>query len=122
MYAACFSNEFSTFSHKLIYMDFSLSDESNPLPGVDEHATVLTQMELTAQEIHKSLNAILDYQTHHRLREAQGRKRGEDLNERVLWFSIIESSAILIIGITTVIVLRSFFGERKPSQMRYGRL
>lgn len=62
VYAACFSNEFSTFSHKLIYMDFSLSDESNPLPGVDEHATVLTQMELTAQEIHKSLNAILDYQ------------------------------------------------------------
>lgn len=103
-------------------MDFSLADEANPLPGVDEHATVLTQMEQTAQEIHKSLNAILDYQTHHRLREAQGRKRGEDLNERVLWFSIIETSSILIIGITTVIVLRSFFGERKPSQMRYGRM
>jgi protein ERP2 len=124
-YAACFSNEFSTFSHKLIYMDFSLSDSENPLPGVDEHATVLTQMESTAQEIHKSLNAILDYQTHHRLREAQGRKRAEDLNERVLWFSIIETSSILVIGITTVIVLRSFFSEKKPSQMNrssYGRM
>lgn len=103
-------------------MDFSLSDETNPLPGVDEHATVLTQMEQTAQEIHKSLNAILDYQTHHRLREAQGRKRGEDLNERVMWFSILETSSILVIAITTVVVLRSFFSERKPSQMRYGRL
>lgn len=102
-------------------MDFSLTDET-PLPGVDEHATVLTQMELTAQEVHKSLKAILDYQTHHRLREAQGRKRAEDLNERVLWFSIIESIAILIIGISTVVVLRSFFSERKPSQMRYNRL
>jgi protein ERP2 len=102
-------------------MDFSLADE-NPLPGVDEHATVLTQMEATAQEIHKSLNAILDFQTHHRLREAQGRKRAEDLNERVLWVSILESSAILIIGISTVIVLRSFFSEKRPSQMRYGRL
>ncbi|CRK96855.1 CLUMA_CG009954, isoform A [Clunio marinus] len=122
VYAACFSNEFSTFSHKLIYMDFSLTEEVNPLPGVDEHATVLTQMEQTAQEIHKSLNAILDYQTHHRLREAQGRKRGEDLNERVLWFSIIETSAMLIIAITTVIVLRSFFTEKRPSQMKYGRL
>lgn len=78
-------------------------------------------MESSAQEIHKSLNAILDYQTHHRLREAQGRKRGEDLNERVLWFSIIESSAILIIGITTVIVLRSFFTEKRPSQ-RYRQM
>jgi len=103
-------------------MDFSLADEGNPLPGVDEHATVLTQMESTAQEIHKSLNAILDYQTHHRLREAQGRKRAEDLNERVLWFSVIESSSILIIAIGTVVLLRSFFSEKRPSQMRYGRM
>lgn len=101
-------------------MDFSLQDEQDPqLPGVHEQATVLTQMESSAQEIHKSLNAILDYQTHHRLREAQGRKRGEDLNERVLWFSIIETSSILVITITTVIVLRSFFTEKRPSQMRY---
>jgi hypothetical protein len=83
-------------------------------------------MESTAQEIHKSLNAILDYQTHHRLREAGGRKRAEDLNERVLWFSVIETSLILIIAITTVIVLRSFFSEKRPSQIqsniRYGRM
>lgn len=82
-------------------MDFSLADAETPLPGVDAHSTVLTQMEQTAQEIHKSLSAILDYQTHHRLREAQGRKRGEDLNERVLWFSIIETSAILVIAISS---------------------
>ncbi|XP_055525186.1 transmembrane emp24 domain-containing protein 3 isoform X1 [Wyeomyia smithii] len=69
-YVACFSNEFSTFSHKLIYMDFQVGDEL-PLPGIDEHTTVLTQLETSSQEIHKSLNAILDYQTHHRLREAQ---------------------------------------------------
>ncbi|CAH1717372.1 unnamed protein product [Chironomus riparius] len=117
VYSACFSNEFSTFSHKLVYMDFSLSDSENPLPGTEEHATVLTQMESTAQEIHKSLNAILDYQTHHRLREAQGRKRAEDLNERVLWFSLIETSAVLVIAITTVIVLRSFFTEKRPSHV-----
>lgn len=103
-------------------MDFSLAEEGNPLPGVNEHQTVLTQMELTAQEIHKSLNAILDFQTHHRLREAQGRKRGEDLNERVLWFSIVETSAILVIAISSVVVLRSFFTEKRPSQMKYGRM
>lgn len=80
---------------------FSPKIISAPLPGVNEHASVLTQMEQTAQEIHKSLNAILDYQTHHRLREAQGRKRGEDLNERVLWFSVIETSAILVIAISS---------------------
>lgn len=118
VYAACFSNEFSTFSHKLIYMDFQVGDEQ-PLPGIDEHATVLTQLETSAQEIHKSLNAILDYQTHHRLREAQGRKRAEDLNERVLWWSLTETIAVLVIAIGQVIVLRNFFTEKKPSQMNY---
>ncbi|XP_058468235.1 transmembrane emp24 domain-containing protein 7 [Malaya genurostris] len=118
IYAACFSNEFSTFSHKLIYMDFQVGDEQ-ALPGIDEHATVLTQLETSSQEIHKSLNAILDYQTHHRLREAQGRKRAEDLNERVLWWSLTETVAILVIAVGQVIVLRNFFSEKKPSQMSY---
>uniref|UniRef100_A0A2M4BZ09 Putative emp24/gp25l/p24 family of membrane trafficking n=1 Tax=Anopheles marajoara TaxID=58244 RepID=A0A2M4BZ09_9DIPT len=118
IYTACFSNEFSTFSHKIVYMDFQVGEEQ-PLPGIEEHATVLTQLESSAQEIHKALNAILDYQTHHRLREAQGRKRAEDLNERVLWWSLTETVAILVIAIGQVLVLRNFFSEKKPSQMSY---
>lgn len=55
-------------------------------------------------------------------REAQGRKRAEDLNERVLWWSIAEAFAILAISITQVLVLRNFFTDRSPSQARYGRL
>ena len=73
-------------------------------------------MESSAQEIHKNLISILDYQTHHRLREAQGRKRAEDLNERVLWWSLQETLAILIISIGQVYVLKNFFTDRKPSQ------
>lgn len=43
IYVACFSNEFSTFSHKLVYMDFQVGDEQ-PLPGLGEHVTVMTQV------------------------------------------------------------------------------
>ena len=43
VYTACFSNEFSTFSHKLVYMDFQVGDEQ-PLPGIGEHVTVMTQV------------------------------------------------------------------------------
>ncbi|XP_023720029.1 transmembrane emp24 domain-containing protein 7 [Cryptotermes secundus] len=116
VYVVCFSNEFSTFSHKLVYMDFQVGDEQ-PLPGLGEHVTVMTQMESSAQEIHKSLSSIIDYQTHHRLREAQGRKRAEDLNERVMWWSILETLAVLIITVGQVFVLKNFFAEKKPSQM-----
>ncbi|XP_055699214.1 transmembrane emp24 domain-containing protein 3 [Phlebotomus papatasi] len=117
IYVACFSNEFSTFSHKLVYMDFQVGDGEPALPGISEHATVLTQFQTSAEEVHKSLNQILDYQTHHRLREAQSRKRAEELNERVFWWSFFELFAILVITVTQVIVLRNFFTERKPSQM-----
>lgn len=73
-------------------------------------------MESSAQEAHKSLVRIVDYQTSHRLREAQGRKRAEDLNERVLWWSIMETAAILVTTIGQVLVLKNFFTDRKPFQ------
>ncbi|XP_022919355.1 transmembrane emp24 domain-containing protein 7 [Onthophagus taurus] len=115
IYTVCFSNEFSTFSHKLVYMDFQVGEEA-PLPGIGEHVTVMTQMESSAQEVHKSLNTIVDFQTHHRLREAQGRKRAEDLNERVLLWSIVETLAILLIGLGQVFILKNFFTDKRPFQ------
>lgn len=42
-YAICFSNEFSTFSHKLVYMDLQVGEE-DPLPGIGEQVTVMTQV------------------------------------------------------------------------------
>lgn len=40
-YAVCFSNEFSTFSHKVVYMDLVVGEE-RPLPNIDQHITVMT--------------------------------------------------------------------------------
>lgn len=117
IYAACFSNKFSSFSHKLVYVDFQVGEEA-ALPGIDEHATVLTQMESSSQTIHKSLNQILDAQTHHRLRESQGRKSAEILNERVMVWSLFETFCLLVIGAFQVMIVRNFFKERKPSQYR----
>jgi len=45
-YAICFSNEFSTFSHKLVYMDLQVGEE-DPLPGIGEQVTVMTQVYYT---------------------------------------------------------------------------
>lgn len=77
-------------------------------------------MESSAQEVHENLNAVIDYQTHHRLRETQGRKRAEDLNERVMIWSIFVTVAIFAVGFGQVVVLKSFFSEKRPSQMYAG--
>lgn len=44
-YKACFSNEFSTFSHKLVYIDFQVGEEEWPVKGAGEkHMTAMTMV------------------------------------------------------------------------------
>ncbi|XP_032197792.1 transmembrane emp24 domain-containing protein 3 isoform X3 [Mustela erminea] len=43
VYQFCFSNEFSTFSHKTIYFDFQVGDEPPILPDMGNRVTALTQ-------------------------------------------------------------------------------
>ena len=42
-YKVCFSNEFSTFSHKIVYMDWQIGAE-RPLPNTREHMTAMTMV------------------------------------------------------------------------------
>jgi protein ERP2 len=42
-FTVCFSNEFSTFSHKLVYFDFQVGEEP-ALPGTQEHLTAMTKV------------------------------------------------------------------------------
>ncbi|WAR29253.1 TMED7-like protein [Mya arenaria] len=72
-------------------------------------------METAGQALHDNLNEVLDDQTHFKLRETQGRAFAEDLNGRVMAWSIGETVVVLLIGIGQVLVLRSFFTEKKTS-------
>ncbi|XP_072173618.1 transmembrane emp24 domain-containing protein 3-like [Diadema setosum] len=115
----CFSNEFSTFAHKTVYFDFVAGDDDPLIRDIGAHATALTQLETSCVTIHEALKAVINFQTHYRLREAKGRSRAEGLNQRVQLWSLGEFILILIIGIGEVIVLRSFFSVSKP---RAGRI
>lgn len=72
-------------------------------------------METSSVNIHNSLNSIIDAQTHYRLNEARGRKRAEDLNTRVLYWSVGETFLIFLIGIGQVMILRNFFTDKKST-------
>ena len=73
------------------------------------------QIESKARRIHENLEKCIDYQTHHRLREATGRARAEDLQERVHIWSLGQFILIIIVAIGTVLLLRSFFTDRRTS-------
>ncbi|KAL6055543.1 hypothetical protein STEG23_020525 [Scotinomys teguina] len=94
VYQFCFSNEFSTFSHKTVYFDF--------------------QMESACVTIHEALKTVIDSQTHYRLREAQDRARAEDLNSRVSYWSVGETVALFVVSFSQVLLLKSFFTEKRP--------
>lgn len=112
-YTFCFSNEFSTFSHKLIYFEF-IAGEEDPLPQANPPtASAMTKFEAAAENIHENLNSVFDALTHYRLSEAKGRKRAEDLNWRVFWWSAMETLAVVIIGGVQVWTLRGFFSDHR---------
>lgn len=111
-YTFCFGNEFSTFAHKLVYFEIIVGDE-DPLPSAQQGPTAMTKFEAAAANIHENLNSIFDAQTHYKLAEAKGRKRAEDLNHRVMWWSVFETGAVITIGLGQVWVLKSFFSGRR---------
>ncbi|ENN79102.1 transmembrane emp24 domain-containing protein 3 [Dendroctonus ponderosae] len=113
VHEVCFSNEFSTFSHKIIYLDLKNGEEEDPLPGLGEHITALTQMETSTVDMHKFLNVIIDIQTRHRLREAHGRKQAEQLNEKVQLWALFETVIIIVIAGSQTIMLKSFFSDKR---------
>ncbi|CAF3434851.1 unnamed protein product [Rotaria socialis] len=124
VYQFCFSNEFSTFTHKTIYIDWKVDGDpeheiTQPGPRVAESA--LTMIERNVERIHENLEKSIDYQTHHRLREATGRARAEDLNQRVQDWSLGQFMLIIFVAIGTVLLLRSFFSDRKTSNMTWNR-
>jgi len=113
-YKVCFFNEFSTFSHKILYLNWQVGDEK---PIVAPHLNTMTLLEKAASDIHEKLKTVDDLQTHHRLRETGGRVSAENLHERVLWWSIGQSIAMLVIFIAQVMILKSFFGKRPTGRI-----
>ncbi|XP_034536662.1 transmembrane emp24 domain-containing protein 3 [Notolabrus celidotus] len=114
VYKVCFSNEFSTFSHKIVYLDFRHGDEDALLQGMNK-PTSLTQLESSCVSIHEILKVVVDSQTWYRLREAHDRTKAEHLLERVTYWSIGETVLLFVIGIGQVVMLRSFFSDKKGS-------
>uniref|UniRef100_A0A672K7B6 Transmembrane p24 trafficking protein 3 n=1 Tax=Sinocyclocheilus grahami TaxID=75366 RepID=A0A672K7B6_SINGR len=101
VYKVCFSNEFSTFSHKTVYLDFRTGEDVRLMPA--------------CLSVHEILKVVSDSQTWYRLREAQDRIRAEDLSERVHFWSIGETIILFVVCIGQVLMLKSFFNEKKAN-------
>lgn len=98
-------------------MDFQSGTEPT-LPiraggGMEKGQISLTMIESSTIQIHESLKVIIDYQTHHRLREAKSRSMAEYLFERVNYWSIGQTVIIVAMSLIQVYTLKNFFAEKR---------
>ncbi|XP_037103278.1 transmembrane emp24 domain-containing protein 3 [Syngnathus acus] len=112
VYKACFTNKFSTFSHKYVYLDFRNGGEKPLLPDMTR-TTALTQLESMCVSIHEVLKVVLTSQSWYRRREAHDRIRADHINRRVTQWSISETVLLLVISVGQVMLLKSFFTDKK---------
>jgi len=84
-YKICFSNEFSTFTHKIVYFDLQVGEDDDSRlwdPEADKKDLALQQTEMSTVTVYNKLKSIIDFQTHHRLKEVSERHFAEGLRDR----------------------------------------
>ncbi|EGD74962.1 hypothetical protein PTSG_07187 [Salpingoeca rosetta] len=112
-YAFCFSNKFSTVTHKTVYLDVTVGNKEQVIEeGGKVHDVALTQIETSISSIHNALSKTMSYQTHLRMREMYHRHTAEFMNERVQWVSGGEALALVVISVFQVLYLKSLFTDR----------
>ena len=109
-FAFCFGNEFSTWTHKLIYFDLrpaninSLSGEAGVVKPF-----VKTAMETSCDEIHTKMTSVVEHQRDYRLKESIGRHIADGLHGHVSWWSVGQAIVIILTGFGQVFMLKRFF-------------
>lgn len=120
VFTFCFSNEFSTVTHKTIYMELrpaeleSLAEES----GKKKVSSANTLIEDRLESIHASNSRVVELQVHYKLNEAEGRHSAERLNMMVQIYAFGQAIGILITGLGQVVILKTFFQDGRPSYIK----
>lgn len=111
-YKICFSNEFSTFTHKIVYFDLQVGEDDDARlwdPEADKKDLALQQTEMSTVTVYNKLKSIIDYQTHHRLKEVSERHFAEGLRDRVQLWSLLQFIIMITVSLVQVLIVRSFF-------------
>ncbi|KJE92507.1 integral type I protein, variant [Capsaspora owczarzaki ATCC 30864] len=120
-FSICFSNEFSTFTHKTVFFDVKIGDQAvaeNELPA---HTTVMTKMEMDVHSTHQNLDRVIAFQLHHRIEEATDRDLAEGLNTRVFVWSLLQALVMIGVGVGQVVLVRRLFQSDKAGPSLYGQ-
>ncbi|XP_064622429.1 transmembrane emp24 domain-containing protein 3-like [Lineus longissimus] len=120
LFSFCFSNKFSSFSHKSVFFILTpvhpepLESEAGkkPVPKAQ------TLIETILGEIHEHLSDIAESQTEHKAQVYEGIWVAFDLNSKVNYMSVTILVCIVVIGFGQVYLLRRLFNTPKSSTIK----
>ncbi|KAH3852015.1 hypothetical protein DPMN_094505 [Dreissena polymorpha] len=112
-YQICFSNEFSSWVHKVVYADLRPADVHSLAGEANQQIPfVRTSGESSCDEIHETLTTVMRFQRDFRIKESIGRHIAETLLSNVTWMSVFQTFAVLITGLGQTFILKRFFTDR----------
>ena len=113
----CFSNEFSPFSHKLVFMDVKPVDKTH-LASLREETDrkkipiVFTRSDKNLNEMHRHLTSIQNVQYFFRYEESTDRNFAEALSFKVSYMSLVELGLVLVVGLMQVCFVKRLFAPK----------
>ncbi|KAI3647872.1 hypothetical protein MP228_008093 [Amoeboaphelidium protococcarum] len=119
-YSACFSNDMSSYTPKLVDFELQVQDDQHSLRAelptsgagkkvTDEQQRVLSPMEDTVYKLGATLADITRNQKYIRTRENRNMETVDSTESRIFYFSVFESLLIVGMSCLQVFVVRMFF-------------
>ncbi|KAI9232001.1 MAG: emp24/gp25L/p24 family/GOLD-domain-containing protein [Podila humilis] len=120
-YSFCFSNDMSTFAEKLVDFEIKLEHEKRPVQSEKDRGTgPQAQAEAMDESIFRlsnQLTRIDRLQKHFRARENRNFSTVISTDNRIFWFSLTESSMIVVMSALQVYVVQTFFSGSRRSHV-----
>ncbi|KAI7865017.1 emp24/gp25L/p24 family/GOLD-domain-containing protein [Spinellus fusiger] len=117
-YSFCFANDMSTFVEKLIDFEITVENEMRPnfnkhISSTNEPPAVLSAMDESLYRLSGALTNVARTQKYFRTREHRSSSTVISTENRIFWFAMLESAAVVVMACVQVLVIRSFFQVKK---------
>ncbi|XP_059169103.1 transmembrane emp24 domain-containing protein 5-like [Physella acuta] len=127
-YKFCFDNTFSTISNKVVFFEIFVEDGKDDDDDDDdddkltfEGENIQDQLDMTVEEFtnildrsKKHLDRSIQVQTLIKIHEAKDRNTQEANFFRVNFFSLVQLTLMIFVGLVQVLVIRSLFSYQQP--------
>ncbi|XP_051163394.1 transmembrane emp24 domain-containing protein eca [Leptopilina boulardi] len=109
-----YSNSTAWFSgtQLRVHLDIQVGEHAIDYANVAQKEK-LTELQLRIRQLYDQVDAITKEQNYQRYREDRFRQTSESTNRRVLWWSLIQTAILLIMGAWQMKHLKSFFEAKK---------